>query len=115
MKYLLLFLLHLAVNFGYGQRHGKVITSDADKTLIPEGIAVHHRTGMIYLSSINMHKIVRVDKRGRHFDFISSGKHGFLEGLGMKIDEERNWIWALSNKKMNNTYTSRLQAFDLKN
>jgi hypothetical protein len=113
MKFLLLFISHVFLIAIYGQQKAKVIITNADKTLIPEGIAVHDETGMIYLSSINMHKIIRIDKRGHYTDFISSGKHGFLEGLGMKIDPGRKWIWALSNKKSNNIYTSRLQAFDL--
>src|SRR5688572_23319014 len=113
MKYIFLFALHILLIAAYGQEKVKVIVTDADKTLIPEGIAIDGRTGMIYVSSINRHKIIRIDKRGHHTDFISSGKDGFLEGLGLKIDEDRNWIWALSNNKSNNVYTSRLQAFDL--
>jgi streptogramin lyase len=113
MKYLVLFLLNLLVICAYGQKNVKVILTDADKTLIPEGIAVHRKTGVIYVSSINSQKIVRIDKRGHHTDFIPSGKYGFLEGLGLKIDEASNWIWALSNKKQDGIYISRLQAFDL--
>jgi DNA-binding beta-propeller fold protein YncE len=115
MNWRLLFIWPLlATTSLHAQQKGKAIVTSADKTIIPEGIAIDPRSGDVYVSSINQHKILRIAKNGKAADFISSGVHGFLEGLGMKIDTDRNWLWAVSNKKENGIYTSQLQSFDLK-
>jgi hypothetical protein len=113
MKWYLLFPIQFIAVCIFGQLPVKTIRTKADKTLIPEGIAVHEKSGKIFISSINRHKIIVVNRKGRVTDFIHSGGHGFLEGLGMKVDPKRNLLWALSNKKQNGVYTSQLQAFDL--
>ena len=89
------------------------ITTNAEKELIPEGIAIDPRTGNIYISSIAGHKIVLVDSQGNCRDFIASHEQGFLEGLGMKVDVKRNLLWALSNKSDGKRFTSQVHAFDL--
>src|SRR6266487_4832933 len=47
-------------------------------------------------------------------DFINTGQDDFLEGLGMKIETKKQWLWAVSNQKKNKWYISQLHAFDLK-
>ena len=64
------------------------------RELIPEGIAVHPRTGTIYLSSLHQDKIVSVDKNGSSKDLISSGQNGFMKGLGIKISKDGKTMWA---------------------
>jgi len=54
-----------------------------------------------------------VDSSGKCKDFIRSGEHGFLEGLGMKVDSKRNLLWALSNKKDGKWFISQVHGFDL--
>jgi outer membrane protein assembly factor BamB len=93
-------------------REPLVITTRGTELLIPEGIAVD-AAGRIYVSSINLHKIIVIEKDGSHRDFIPAGHDKYLEGLGMKIDGKRNWLWALSNIQQGKTYTSQVHAFDL--
>lgn len=67
-----------------------------DKTLIPEGIAVHPSTGKIYVSSLHQNKIVAVDNNGAVTDVIASGQNGFTWGLGMKFSNDGTILWACS-------------------
>lgn len=89
------------------------MVTGSERELIPEGIAVDRRTGIIYVTSIASHKIISIDQKGNCRDFISSGTQGFLEGLGMKIDTKRNLLWALSNIKEGRWFTSQVHGFDL--
>jgi hypothetical protein len=91
----------------------KLIQTDAEVDLIPEGIAVDHRTGTIYISSINHHKILAVTQAGETRDFINPGYDGFMEGLGLKVDQQRNWLWALSVLREGKKFLSKIHAFDL--
>jgi sugar lactone lactonase YvrE len=97
----------------HSQSPSTFITTNSEKDLIPEGIAVDPRTGDIYISSIASHKIVIVDRQGKCRDFIASDEQGFLEGLGMKVDLKRNLLWALSNKSDGKEFKSQIHAFDL--
>lgn len=96
------------------QSTSKVITTNTDNDLIPEGIAVDERTGTIYISSIAKNTIVAINPKGEHTFFIKPGQDGYLQGLGMKIDYKRNWLWSVSNHSDSGRHTSRLHAFDLK-
>jgi sugar lactone lactonase YvrE len=66
------------------------------KTLIPEGIAVHPATGMIYLGSLHQDKVVSVDEKAEVRDVIQSGQEGFAWGLGMKFSGTGDTLWACS-------------------
>jgi sugar lactone lactonase YvrE len=101
----LLIVLDLAAQSG-----AKVITTHTEKDVIPEGIAVNPANGMIYVSSIALKKIIAIDNDGSHKDFIKSGQHEFLEGLGMKIDPKKQLLWAVSNQKQDNWFISRVQT-----
>jgi hypothetical protein len=35
-----------------------------------------------------------------------------LQGLGIKIDETKQWLWSVSNDKQDNRYISKVHAFD---
>ena len=87
--------------------------SNSEKDLIPEGIDVDGRTGIIYVSSIAKQKIIKIDARGKSKDFISTNEHDFLEGLGMKVDARRNLLWAISVKTAPKLYISQVHAFNL--
>ena len=90
-----------------------VIKTNSQNGLVPEGIAVDTRTGIIYISSIAKHKIIAVDRNGKCADFIKQDQDGFLEGLGMKIDKKRNWLWAISVTTAPRSFTSKVYAFNL--
>jgi DNA-binding beta-propeller fold protein YncE len=95
------------------QMQPAAIISGSETDLIPEGIAVDGRTGNIYVSSIARQKIIVLDANGNQKDFIANNKHGFLEGLGMKVDNKRNLLWAISVKTQPKSYKSQVHAFDL--
>ncbi|HEY0067468.1 MAG TPA: hypothetical protein VGB46_08895 [Flavisolibacter sp.] len=82
--------------------------------LVPEGITADNRTGKIYVSSIAQQKIVVIGQSGLVSDFIPGNTEGFGEGLGMKVDARKNILWALSNKRKENLFTSMIHGFDLK-
>src|SRR5688500_10761162 len=110
MKYLLFIASILFCDQLYSQQ---VLIFQNQVNLIPEGIAIHPDNGTIFISSIAQKKIVKVLADGTSADFIREGHDGFLEGLGMKVDTKRNFLWALSNIRKGNEFTSQIFAFDL--
>lgn len=114
-KYLLLNIVFvLTVIWSFGQASFKVITTKTEKGLIPEGITINPSDETIYVSSIALKKIIAIDRNGVHKDFITSNQDEFLEGLGMKVDAKKQWLWAVSNQKQGNWYLSNVHAFDIK-
>ena len=91
----------------------QVLVFEKQVNLIPEGIAIDPGNGTIYVSSIAQKKIIRILPDGSATDFISPGKHHFLEGLGLKVDVKRNCLWALSNIRKGNEFTAQIHAFGL--
>lgn len=110
MKYLLIVASVFFYNHLYSQQ---VLTFQNQLNLIPEGIAIHPDNGTIYISSIAQKKIIKVLPDGTSDNFIHEGQDGFLEGLGMKVDTKRSFLWALSNMRNGNKFTSQIHAFDL--
>jgi sugar lactone lactonase YvrE len=110
---LFLFICLLIVLNLPAQQGVKVITTYTEKEVIPEGITIDPAKGTIYVSSIALKKIIAINKDGSHKDFIKSGQHDFLEGLGMKIDARKQWLWVVSNAKVNNLFTSFVHVFDI--
>lgn len=107
------FLLTVFVSAFLQAQQPTAIQAEAETDLIPEGIAIDNRSGTMYITSINRHKIIAVDQQGTSTDFIAAGQDGFLEGLGLKVDEKRNWLWALSVLREGKQFYSRIHAFDL--
>jgi sugar lactone lactonase YvrE len=110
MKYLLLLSCLFCFTRPYSQQ---VLTFENQLNLIPEGIAVHPGNGTIYVSSIAQKKIIKATTDGVSADFVREGQDGFLEGLGMKVDPKRGFLWALSNIRKGKEVTSQIHAFDL--
>lgn len=110
MKYLLLLAGIFCYQLHYSQQ---VLVFENQVNLVPEGIAIHPDNGNIFISSIAKKKIVRVKTDGTSSDFITEGQDDFLEGLGMKVDTKRGFLWALSNVRKGNQFTSQIHAFDL--
>lgn len=92
------YLVFLFVVSGNAQQMPEIIETKNTNMLIPEGIAVHSN-GTIYVTSIAQQKIIAIRKDGAHNDFISSGEYGFGMGVGIKLDERRNRLWVVSDKK----------------
>ncbi|HEY6977700.1 MAG TPA: hypothetical protein VH396_15485 [Chitinophagaceae bacterium] len=91
-----------------------VIFTKTEKDVIPEGITIDPADKTIYVSSIALKKIIGIDTNGVHKDFITTRQDEFLEGLGMKIDAKKQWLWTVSNQKQDKWYISQVHAFDLK-
>lgn len=110
---ILFFLIAFSLTAQSKAQKSQVIQTASEKDLIPEGIAVNAATGTIYISSIAKQKIIAVDSNGAVSDFVKTGDNGYLEGLGMKVEKEKNLLWTLSNKKEGRMHSSKLLAFDL--
>ncbi|MBC7885917.1 MAG: SMP-30/gluconolactonase/LRE family protein [Saprospiraceae bacterium] len=110
MKYLFL----LAGMFYYQLLYPQQVLMFEDQlNLVPEGIAIHPGNGTIYISSIAKKKIIRIMPNGTTANLFPEGQDNFLEGLGMKVDTKRGLLWALSNSRRGNEFTSQIHAFDL--
>lgn len=73
----------------------KVLTLP-DKELIVEGVAIEAKTGRYFFSSVHQRKILVREKDGSVKDF-SSPADGLYSVLGIKIDEKRKVLWAVSS------------------
>jgi DNA-binding beta-propeller fold protein YncE len=77
-------------------RRSEIAFTVAENDLIPEGLAFDPRSGKLYLSSVNKHKIVEVVPGGKFRDFVSEGREGLGYVFGMKVDPRTNTLWANS-------------------
>ncbi|MGZ8511399.1 MAG: SMP-30/gluconolactonase/LRE family protein [Chitinophagaceae bacterium] len=109
--YLLLILFTFILKIA-AQPSPVIIQTKSTNTLVPEGIAVDKKTGDIYVTSIAGEKIIVIKKDGSHKDFIATRAAGFAQGLGIKIDEKRNLVWAVSNRREDKWFISQAHVFD---
>ncbi len=65
--------------------------------LVSEGIAYSERTKKLYLGSFKR-KIIAVDLEGRVSEFVRAAQHGIGVLLGLRVDDERGELWAVSEK-----------------
>ena len=102
-------------SLAFGQRAYKAIVADAAWDIIPEGIAVDRRTGLIYVGSMSQHKVVVMDSTGRSRDFasINDGLPGYTDISGIKVDSRRGFLWAVSTYIEGRSFIAQLNAFDL--
>lgn len=96
------------------QNNTAIINTNTEREVIPEGIAINPANGTLYVSSIALNKIIAINKNGSHKDLFNTGEHGFLQGLGLKVDEKKHLLWALSNETQPKQFVSKVHAFDLK-
>ncbi|MGX1928224.1 SMP-30/gluconolactonase/LRE family protein [Flagellimonas sp. 2504JD4-2] len=74
-----------------------------EKDLIPEGIAVHLKSGKVYINSLKKNKIVRCNLDGSNpEEFIGSNQYGYLSGFGMTIKGDTLFALGNSLPKINN-------------
>src|SRR4051794_795644 len=115
MKKLIILFASLSIIINcFSQKRAQVILTNSEADIIPEGIAVNNANGIMYVTSIAKKKILAINENGQCSDFIKSNRDGFLQGLGIKVDEKKQWIWAVSNEKQGDHYISRVHAFDIK-
>jgi len=92
--------------------------------LIPEGVAVDFRTGIVYIGSTYKRKIVQITPNGTVSDFITQEQDSVWSILGMEVDEQNGILWAntahihevmpLINPLPNKDWLTTISAFDLK-
>jgi DNA-binding beta-propeller fold protein YncE len=84
-----------------------------EKDLIPEGIAYDPAGKDFYLSSINKRKVVKVSPQGNVTDFVSSGSHGMLQSLGMRVSDDGK-LWVCNNSPEEDSIKiANVHVFDL--
>ena len=64
------------------------------KDLIPEGLAVNRKTGILYMGSLNLRKIVQISRTGDVTDFIHAGQYSIGPICGLKVEEADGSVWA---------------------
>jgi len=69
----------------------------SERDLMPEGIAWSARQERFYLGSMKR-KIVVVDGTGHVRDFVPPGDSGLGIVLGLRVDDERGELWAVSEQ-----------------
>lgn len=111
-KILLLIMLIISTGTGYAQ-NSKVIITKAEIDLIPEGITYDPLQKLFYISSIYKKKIIRIDENGNSEDFIQTSQDGFMIGLGLKVDTNRNILWACSAYNDSLMHKSAVFKYDL--
>lgn len=77
-----------------------IITSDTacmlrDRTLHAESLAFHKN--MLYVTSVHKRKIVKMDAQGKLSNFTTEGQDGLTSVLGIRIDENKNTLWACAS------------------
>jgi len=68
-----------------------------DRQLHPEVIEFDATEELFYVGSIHKRKIVKIDKHNFAQDFCISGFEGMTSVFGIKIDKNRNLLWACSS------------------
>jgi hypothetical protein len=69
----------------------------ADRSLHTEGIEYDAAHKDFYLGSIHKRKIIKVSVNGTVSNFCSSGFEGMTSIFGLKIDAQKNILWACSS------------------
>ena len=83
--------------------------------LVPEGIDYAESTGLFYLTSVAKSKIIMVDSQsGKQKNFIDEQEYGFMPGVGIFADDDRNRLLALAGYFRQNETQTTLFIFDLK-
>ncbi len=83
--------------------------------LVTEGMAYDTRTRTLFLGDVQRQKILAVDPDGTPRDLVGAGQDGLLRVLGMKVEQARNLLWAVSYAPAWGPAAGRgcLHAFDL--
>ena len=74
-----------------------------EKDLIPEGLAYDPLRKLLYLSSLNKRKIVKIKMTGEMSDFVPADRDHLLPVLGIRFDSSDGTIWAASWSESSNT------------
>ncbi len=92
---LLLVLTFPAVSFA--QEKSSIAFKISEPDLIPEGIAYDKRKITFYIGGTYLRKIVSIDEKGAVKNFTGEAQDGLRGVLGMRVDEKRRVLWAISS------------------
>jgi len=76
--------------------NGREAFALAEADFLPEGIAWDPGEDIFYLGSIRRRSIVRIHRDGSHENFVAPGADGLLGVLGLRVDEYRRELWAVT-------------------
>lgn len=85
-----------------------------EKDLIPEGITYDPAERVIYLSSIQKRKVVKISSNGQASDFISSGQDEVKQVLGMTVFDGKLWLCNNTPEHDTTYIEANLHVYDLK-
>lgn len=97
----LVMLLCCFCTYCFAQPKAQPVAMISEKDIIPEGITFDERSKTIFLSSIQKNKILSISENGFSEDFITSGKDGLKQVLGMKVFNGQ--LWACNNTPEHDT------------
>ncbi len=82
--------------------------------LVPEGIAYSQQTDAFYLTSVSKSKIVKVDRvSGQQEDFIGEHGSGYMPGVGIYVEEEKNLLHAIGGYYLTDDSLTSVFTYDL--
>jgi sugar lactone lactonase YvrE len=73
---------------------GHLVFTVRQKDLIPEGLAINRKTGILYMGSLNRRKIVKISRTGAVTDLIHAGQYSIGPICGLKVEEADGSVWA---------------------
>jgi sugar lactone lactonase YvrE len=74
-------------------QRGKVALTVAEKEFFPEGLAAD-QAGALYMGSMNLRKIVKIESDGHISDFVRAGRYDLSPICGLKVDPAGEGLWA---------------------
>ena len=81
----------------FAQEKSRTAFKINEPELIPEGIAYDSRTKTFFVGSTYLRKIISIDKKGVTKNFTVEAQDGLRGVLGMRVDEKRRVLWAISS------------------
>lgn len=64
-----------------------------ERDLVPEGLTVDNRTGIIYVGSTYKRKVIQISPNGVVSDLIPEEKDGIWSPVGLEVDENTGVLW----------------------
>lgn len=93
----LVLLTFLMLPLSFAQEKSQTAFKINEPDLIPEGIAYDSRTKTFYVGSTYLRKIISINEKGATRNFTDEAEDGLFGVLGMRVDEKRRFLWAISS------------------
>jgi sugar lactone lactonase YvrE len=89
-----------------------VVFTGNENDLIPEGLAYDALKKDFYVSSTYKRKIIKINPKGEFSDFIKEQQDGISGVIGMRVDQKRRILWAVSSNAGNDMPVKDLSPQD---